>query len=410
MGLRPDDVLFLYAGRVTPEKNVQTVRAVIAQLGGEHPRVRLLVIGPVLPAPFSEFDEAGRFPFSRFAAEIFRAPGGLRRRYQVWRGKDRAALPEILGCADVFINLSLHHDENFGYAQVEAMACGLPVVATDWGGIKDTVAHGVSGFRIPAVLTDWGVHVDRLRALQHCRELAGSAELRVEMGANARRVAQYFGLELFQHRVLEVFATLFQTRDKRGPAGHGRPVFTPFGAEYNLAFSDVVRANDGAPAAVHAALASYNRDNYELYRRLIGPYTSGPVQAACAESDRLFLTSLSPRLSNGSLQIRDFLWPRSVSLSSTEASLVRTLLGAGYPTKAEVLSRLHPSHPRGAVEEALERLISEGIIFRSPAAEPAACEVAASRGERLTMIARATPSVRSSGCSATSGPTGRSTC
>ena len=54
----------------------------------------------------------------------------------------RPEVREFYNIADVAINLTLHHDENFGLAQVEAMACGLPVVGSLWGGLKDTIRDG----------------------------------------------------------------------------------------------------------------------------------------------------------------------------------------------------------------------------------------------------------------------------
>ncbi len=51
--------------------------------------------------------------------------------------------------SDVFISLSDNIQETFGLTPIEAMAAGLPVVVSDWNGYKDTVRHGVDGFRIP---------------------------------------------------------------------------------------------------------------------------------------------------------------------------------------------------------------------------------------------------------------------
>lgn len=45
-------------------------------------------------------------------------------------------LNEVFSACDAFINLTLHHDENFGLSQIEAMSAGVPVIGTAWGGLK----------------------------------------------------------------------------------------------------------------------------------------------------------------------------------------------------------------------------------------------------------------------------------
>ena len=65
-------------------------------------------------------------------------------------------LPEvrrgIWSAADIFTLLSDNIQESFGIAPVEAMAAGLPVVGTDWDGLRDTIVHGETGFRVPTTL------------------------------------------------------------------------------------------------------------------------------------------------------------------------------------------------------------------------------------------------------------------
>lgn len=53
--------------------------------------------------------------------------------------------------ADFFISFSDNVQETFGLTPVEAMAAGLPCVVTDWNGYRDTVRHGLDGFRIPTL-------------------------------------------------------------------------------------------------------------------------------------------------------------------------------------------------------------------------------------------------------------------
>ncbi|MBI3542646.1 MAG: glycosyltransferase, partial [Deltaproteobacteria bacterium] len=52
--------------------------------------------------------------------------------------------------ADIFCSLADNVQETFGLTPLEAMAAGLPQVVSDWNGYRDTVRHGVDGFRVPA--------------------------------------------------------------------------------------------------------------------------------------------------------------------------------------------------------------------------------------------------------------------
>lgn len=56
-------------------------------------------------------------------------------------------LPELYQQASVFVQTS--HEEGLGLSVLEAMACGLPVVATDTAGSRETVVDGVTGWRVP---------------------------------------------------------------------------------------------------------------------------------------------------------------------------------------------------------------------------------------------------------------------
>lgn len=51
---------------------------------------------------------------------------------------------EVLNISDLFVLPS--ETESFGLAALEALACGVPVIASNTGGIPEVVEHGVSGF------------------------------------------------------------------------------------------------------------------------------------------------------------------------------------------------------------------------------------------------------------------------
>ncbi|MEO9005036.1 MAG: glycosyltransferase family 4 protein [Ginsengibacter sp.] len=57
-------------------------------------------------------------------------------------------------CADVFVSPADNIQETFGITPLEAMACGIPQVVSDWNGYRDTVKHGQTGFLIPTYMAD----------------------------------------------------------------------------------------------------------------------------------------------------------------------------------------------------------------------------------------------------------------
>ena len=122
----------------------------------------------------------------------------------------------IWSAADFFISFSENVQETFGLTPVEAMAAGLPSVVTDWDGYRDTVRHGIDGFRIPTTAprpglgrdlayhfaNDWITYesylaagaqmtgVDHGAAVSAITALVTNPDLRRAMGRAAARQAQ----------------------------------------------------------------------------------------------------------------------------------------------------------------------------------------------------------------------------
>lgn len=67
--------------------------------------------------------------------------------YREVDGREAGTRFSIWSVADLFISLSDNIQETFGLTPLEAMAAGLPGVVSDWDGYRDTLRHGVDGFR-----------------------------------------------------------------------------------------------------------------------------------------------------------------------------------------------------------------------------------------------------------------------
>jgi N-acetyl-alpha-D-glucosaminyl L-malate synthase BshA len=58
-----------------------------------------------------------------------------------------ASVDELLSCADLFLLPS--KNESFGLAALEALSCGVPVIASNMGGLPEVVTHGETGYLFP---------------------------------------------------------------------------------------------------------------------------------------------------------------------------------------------------------------------------------------------------------------------
>ena len=63
---------------------------------------------------------------------------------------------QALSSADLALSLVDNTQETFGLAIAEAMAAGLPVIASNWNGYRDLVRHGVDGYLVPSSLVVHG--------------------------------------------------------------------------------------------------------------------------------------------------------------------------------------------------------------------------------------------------------------
>ncbi|MBV9207973.1 MAG: glycosyltransferase, partial [Actinobacteria bacterium] len=162
----------LYVGRLVQRKGIGNAITAMAEVPG----AELVIAGGPDPAELHLDPEVRRL--RRLAARH-----GVSDRVRFLGRVDSSVLPALYRSADVMVCVPWY--EPFGLAAVEAMACGVPVVASAVGGLSDTVVDGVTGIHIPPRRPDL--------AAAAVRRLLADPPLRQRMGAagRARATAKY---------------------------------------------------------------------------------------------------------------------------------------------------------------------------------------------------------------------------
>jgi phosphatidylinositol alpha-mannosyltransferase len=121
----------LFVGRLDERKGFGTVVAAFGFLAPGRPHLRLVVVG----------DGPER-------SAIERLPVDVRARVTMLGAVPNVDLPPFEKACDLYLGTSIG-GESFGVVLVEAMAAGLPVVASDIPGYDEVVTDGVEGLLVP---------------------------------------------------------------------------------------------------------------------------------------------------------------------------------------------------------------------------------------------------------------------
>jgi hypothetical protein len=364
LGVEPGDVVLVYHGRVTAEKNVHGALMMFRRIAREREGTRLWIVGDT-----PGHHELGPQPLSRLrpaplAAAFKRAvrDRALDDRVLFWGRVSPAALPRILAAADVAVNFTLNGDENFGYAIVEAMASGLPVIGTDWGGLKDTIDDGVTGYRVPTVGTSTGVAVDQWVAVSRARTLVSDPIRRRRMGAAAaRRVARRFDVRQFVKVVAHEIHGLVAASDTASAARHA---WTSLGQRLARTYS---RPWPGDPArtipiAIPVGPALFAE--HPLMRTVLRPYTTSDQLTRPHGDAMFFLSTDLVDVRATAISSRDPRYAfRMARPLRVDRAVVRALSARGFCDLATLSDEVGSSPRR--LRESLRRLLRAGIVLQS---------------------------------------------
>jgi 1,2-diacylglycerol 3-alpha-glucosyltransferase len=176
----------IYVGRLSAEKNVVGLLHEFAHASQTNPRMHLTLVG----------DGNQRRRVEQLVAEL-----GIHSRTTLTGGVDHTEVPRLLAAADIFTTSSI--SEVHPLTIIEAMAVGLPIVATISPGIKDTVEDGVTGLLGP---NKTGELSRRLAALSM------DPDRNRQMGGSAYKASSQYKIQNTVSRTMALYERLLSER------------------------------------------------------------------------------------------------------------------------------------------------------------------------------------------------------
>ena len=179
LGLPEQSKVVCWVGMLRPIKRVDVVLEAFSLLAAEYPGCRLLVVG-----------DGEQWDTLHELADFL----GVREKVR-FEGRVEDSL-EYLQASDVFVLAS--DMETHPNALIEAMSCGLPIVATAVSGNKNCIQHGVNGLLVPREAP--------AEMAQAILEICKDEALAARLGANARRAAlEHYTVERMVDQYLHLY-------------------------------------------------------------------------------------------------------------------------------------------------------------------------------------------------------------
>lgn len=182
----------LYVGRAEKRKGLGVLIRAFGIVNARHPESRLIVVGPDSRAR-RRFETSVRNDKRRGIVFVPTGPDGI----------SYADLPRFHRTADIFCSPATGH-ESQGYVLLEAMAAGLPVVASNIDGYASVITHGADGLLVrpkdPMALAD---------ALTH---LLRNPRQRATLAVEGRKRVEEYGWPRVAQQVISYYERLLDTR------------------------------------------------------------------------------------------------------------------------------------------------------------------------------------------------------
>ncbi len=182
LGIGPDETVLLTVSRLTWDK-------------GYREMIEAANLGAPAPSPAPRFLAAGSGKDEHAIRQAIQ-DAGLSDRFTLLGWRDDVV--DLYSAADVFVFAS--HREGLPIAPIEAMASGLPVIASDLPGCREEVEHEQSGLLFP--VRDAAALADSIRRLLADRDLAD------RLASGARTRAEAFGLDVALDRQMALYRQL----------------------------------------------------------------------------------------------------------------------------------------------------------------------------------------------------------
>ncbi|MBY0517940.1 MAG: glycosyltransferase family 4 protein [Bacteriovoracaceae bacterium] len=145
-GWSDKEVIFIFTGRLSQQKRIHQLIPAFAKWRNEtKANAKMVFVGDTdkIGEPWLFKGEYEGEYFHRLQKVLNKLPDEEKKYFEFHGFRPNKELTAYYNAADCLVNISVHNDEDYGMSCAEALACGLPLILTDWAGFEGFVQPGL---------------------------------------------------------------------------------------------------------------------------------------------------------------------------------------------------------------------------------------------------------------------------
>jgi len=182
----------IFLGRIIEEKGLNQLVDCMPEIISKSKNAYLNIVGPLSGDNYSDF------PKSKYVMQLENKIKNFNLTERVLMAglKTGDEKYKILSESNIFVNSTIAKGEVLPTANIEALACGLPLIATNWGGNKETVISGINGYLIDVHSSNGQTKINRGELIEKIITLLNNKRLNNKLRKGSLKSAAKYDYRL----------------------------------------------------------------------------------------------------------------------------------------------------------------------------------------------------------------------
>ncbi|MDD5639380.1 MAG: glycosyltransferase family 4 protein [Candidatus Pacebacteria bacterium] len=227
--------ILIYFGRFSPEKNIELLFDIANKL--KNSNFVILIIGNFVGNSTFGFGDMEEEKYKEMIEKRFFSD--MSNKIILLKNVNGEDLCNLMMISYLNINLTTCFEEDFSLSTIESFSAGLPVIASNWGGIKDIVRNNKEGFLIETYFKDNKVSLDIDGVVNFLNEILTDIDIRKKLSENSLlRFKEFYSEKAFLKNIDSLIFSI--NNDER----EVRDVFIGAKKEYELLYISALKKNN----------------------------------------------------------------------------------------------------------------------------------------------------------------------